>query len=112
MTGLHKIRPVKCKQCRDTIGWKYVFAYEESEKYKEGKCIIERAYLAKNRSRSNSNNSISDKEQDDEGDQEEGSIATELAQIVGQVEEHGIQIATGSGNSSQESGARESSTEQ
>lgn len=75
MTGLHKIRPVKCKQCRDTIGWKYVFAYEESEKYKEGKCIIERAYLAKNRS--NSNNSISDddlKEQQD--DQEEESMAT------------------------------------
>ena len=76
MTGLHKIRPVKCKQCRDTIGWKYVFAYEESEKYKEGKCIIERAYLAKNRS--NSNNSISDddlKEQQDD-DQEEDSMAT------------------------------------
>ena len=83
MTGLHKIRPIKCKQCRDTIGWKYVFAYEESEKYKEGKCIIERAYLAKNRS--NSNNCISDKE--DEDDQEEGSIATEIAQVVGQVGE-------------------------
>ena len=75
MTGLHKILPVKCKQCRDTIGWKYVFAYEESEKYKEGKCIIERAYLAKNRS--NSKNSISDddlKEQQD--DQEEDSMVT------------------------------------
>ena len=98
MTGLHKIRPVKCKQCRDTIGWKYVFAYEESEKYKEGKCIIERAYLAKNRS--NSNKSISDQDLEDE---EEGSMATEIAQVTGQLEESGAQIPTGSGNSSQES---------
>ena len=30
-----------------TIGWTYVFAYEQSEKYKEGKFIIERAYMAK-----------------------------------------------------------------
>jgi hypothetical protein len=54
-----------------------VFAYEESEKYKEGKCIIERAYLAKNRS--NSNDAISDKELDDDDDQDEGSMATQLA---------------------------------
>mmetsp|Transcript_5375 Transcript_5375/g.9023 ORF Transcript_5375/g.9023 Transcript_5375/m.9023 type:complete len:88 (+) Transcript_5375:271-534(+) len=48
MTGLHKIRTIKCIQCRQSIGWTYVFAYEESEKYKVGKFIIERFYLAKN----------------------------------------------------------------
>ena len=47
MTGLHKIKTIKCKRCRQSIGWTYVFAYEESEKYKEGKYIIERFYLAK-----------------------------------------------------------------
>lgn len=64
MTGLHRIRAIKCKKCRQTIGWTYVsvpilnsspnlsifeqvFAYEESEKYKEGKFIIERFYIAK-----------------------------------------------------------------
>ena len=43
-----------------------MFAYEESEKYKEGKCIIERAYLAKNRS--NQENSISDEDLKDDED--------------------------------------------
>ena len=47
MTGLHRIKSLKCIQCKITIGWTYVFAYEESEKYKEGKFIIERHYLEK-----------------------------------------------------------------
>lgn len=47
MTGLHKIRSIKCIQCKTTVGWTYVFAYAESEKYKEGKFIIERYYVAK-----------------------------------------------------------------
>lgn len=47
MTGLHTVKSLICKQCRLTIGWTYVFAYEESEKYKEGKFIIERAFMAK-----------------------------------------------------------------
>lgn len=47
MTGLHTVKSVMCKQCRVVIGWTYVFAYEESEKYKEGKFIVERDYMAK-----------------------------------------------------------------
>ena len=47
VTGLHRIRALKCIKCRSEIGWTYIFAYEESEKYKEGKFIIERYYLAK-----------------------------------------------------------------
>ena len=47
MTGLHRVRSIKCKKCEVTVGWTYVFAYAESEKYKEGKFIIERHYVAK-----------------------------------------------------------------
>lgn len=47
LTGLHTVKSVICKQCRQVVGWTYVFAYEQSEKYKEGKFIIERAYMAK-----------------------------------------------------------------
>ena len=47
MTGLHTVKSVICKQCRQVVGWTYVYAYEQSEKYKEGKFIIEKAYMVK-----------------------------------------------------------------
>ena len=47
MTGLHRIRSIKCIQCRQTIGWTYVYAYEQSEKYKENKFIVERSFIEK-----------------------------------------------------------------
>lgn len=39
---------------------KKIFAYEESEKYKEGKYIIERSYLAKNTGAINDMESVKD----------------------------------------------------
>ena len=45
MTGLHTVKSVMCKSCRQVGGWTYDFAYEASEKYKEGKFIIERSYM-------------------------------------------------------------------
>ena len=33
------------RQCHDTVGWKYDKAYETSEKYKEGKFILEAELL-------------------------------------------------------------------
>ena len=55
MTGLHKVCDLFCCNCDTLIGWKYVSyqlrvqeeAYEETEKYKEGKFIIERATVIK-----------------------------------------------------------------
>ncbi|KAL8737828.1 MAG: hypothetical protein Q9181_001319 [Wetmoreana brouardii] len=35
-TGRHQVRDVICKQCKETVGWKYDKAYEAAEKYKEG----------------------------------------------------------------------------
>ena len=58
ITGIHKIRSVSCKKCKTTIGWTYVFAYEESEKYKEGKFIIERYHISKKNTNHNENDDI------------------------------------------------------
>lgn len=40
-TGRHVVRDITCRQCNETVGWKYDKAYEASEKYKEGKFILE-----------------------------------------------------------------------
>jgi len=47
MTGVHVVSDVYCVQCSVVIGWTYVKAYEEDQKYKEGKFIIEKAYMSK-----------------------------------------------------------------
>lgn len=44
-TGRHVVRDIACRQCNETVGWKYDKAYEASEKYKEGKFILEEELL-------------------------------------------------------------------
>lgn len=44
-TGRHVVRDITCRQCKETVGWKYDKAYESSEKYKEGKFILEHELL-------------------------------------------------------------------
>ena len=41
-TGLHTVCDIYCIYCQAILGWKYERAYENSEKYKEGKYILER----------------------------------------------------------------------
>ena len=45
LTGLHKVCDVYCRGCHTEIGWKYEDAYEQTEKYKVGKIILEKFYL-------------------------------------------------------------------
>ena len=45
-TGRHVVRDIRCRQCRETVGWKYDKAFESSEKYKEGKYILEAELLS------------------------------------------------------------------
>ena len=45
LTGLHRVCDVYCSGCQIDIGWKYVYAFEETEKYKVGKVIIEKFYF-------------------------------------------------------------------
>ncbi|CAD5120586.1 DgyrCDS9148 [Dimorphilus gyrociliatus] len=45
LTGRHMVRDVSCKNCGAKLGWIYEFANEESQRYKEGKVILERALV-------------------------------------------------------------------
>ncbi|KER29362.1 hypothetical protein T265_13391, partial [Opisthorchis viverrini] len=47
LTGLHSVADIYCDCCHTVLGWKYEQAYETSQKYKEGKYIIELAHLIK-----------------------------------------------------------------
>lgn len=44
-TGRHIVRDIMCKQCKEIVGWKYDKAFEATEKYKEGKFILEAELL-------------------------------------------------------------------
>lgn len=44
-TGRHVVRDIHCRGCNTCVGWKYDKAYESSEKYKEGKFILEAELL-------------------------------------------------------------------
>ncbi|KAI8996830.1 hypothetical protein BDB01DRAFT_768676 [Pilobolus umbonatus] len=41
-TGDHCISFIYCKGCNEEIGWVYIKAYEQDQKYKEGKYILEK----------------------------------------------------------------------
>ncbi len=47
-TGLHLVEDVKCTACSAVIGWKYLKAYEPSQKYKEGRFILEKELICEN----------------------------------------------------------------
>eukprot|EP00793_Prasinoderma_coloniale_P001848 PRCOL_00003654-RA len=50
-TGLHTVSDIYCTACNQIIGWKYEQAYEKSQKYKEGKFILERHKIVERVSR-------------------------------------------------------------
>lgn len=47
LTGLHAVADIYCENCHTTLGWKYEQAFELSQKYKEGKYIIELSHMIK-----------------------------------------------------------------
>ncbi|XP_047142270.1 protein yippee-like 1 [Hydra vulgaris] len=47
LTGLHAVADIYCENCKTALGWKYEHAFERSQKYKEGKYIIEMAHMLK-----------------------------------------------------------------
>lgn len=46
LTGRHMVRDVMCKNCKQKLGWSYEFAVEESQRYKEGRVILEHALIS------------------------------------------------------------------
>lgn len=47
ISGLYTVAYIHCNDCGDMLGWKYERAYEESQKYKEGKFILEKYKISK-----------------------------------------------------------------
>lgn len=47
ITGLHVVCDLYCSCCKNIVGWKYVDAQEETQKYKIGKYILEKAKIKK-----------------------------------------------------------------
>lgn len=41
VTGAHTVGDISCAQCGSVLGWKYIAAEEEAQKYKIGKFILE-----------------------------------------------------------------------
>lgn len=41
VTGAHTVSDISCRGCGSVLGWKYVGAEEEAQKYKVGKFILE-----------------------------------------------------------------------
>ncbi|KAM3413495.1 Protein yippee-like 1 [Cercospora zeina] len=41
VTGAHTVGDISCSQCGSVLGWKYIHAEDESQKYKIGKFILE-----------------------------------------------------------------------
>lgn len=44
-TGWHTVADIMCIRCGKSLGWKYFHAFRESERYKVGKSILEKAYV-------------------------------------------------------------------
>jgi hypothetical protein len=44
-TGAHIVRDIFCLNCQRLLGWQYITAHQEPQKYKEGKYILEMALV-------------------------------------------------------------------
>ncbi|KAL5068491.1 hypothetical protein RYX36_019378 [Vicia faba] len=47
ITGLYTTADVYCCDCNQVLGWKYEKAYQENQKYKEGKYILEKSKVVR-----------------------------------------------------------------
>ncbi|ERM93741.1 protein yippee-like At5g53940 isoform X2 [Amborella trichopoda] len=44
-SGMHTVADIFCSCCGQIVGWKYEAAHEKTQKYKEGKFILERGRI-------------------------------------------------------------------
>jgi len=49
ITGRHTVCDIHCANCYVVLGWKYEEAFEDSQKYKVGKYILEKSLMMKDR---------------------------------------------------------------
>lgn len=67
-TGLHTIRDIHCVACGMVVGWKYVKAFESSQRYKEGSLDLDFAQLQ------NATSAVQEKGQQDEKGNSSGCL--------------------------------------
>eukprot|EP00689_Sawyeria_marylandensis_P001464 EC821717.1.p1 GENE.EC821717.1~~EC821717.1.p1 ORF type:complete len:143 (+),score=44.81 EC821717.1:142-570(+) len=63
MTGVHIVADIFCLKCNTTIGWRYYEAYNESEKYKVGKFVLEKELVKIEKKTFNCLNGVEEKYQ-------------------------------------------------
>lgn len=44
-TGTYTLEDVRCRACRAPLGWRYLTAAADDQKYKEGACLLQQAAL-------------------------------------------------------------------
>lgn len=44
-TGQHFVRDVSCKRCQSKVGWMYEYAVDQTQTYKEGHFVLEKARI-------------------------------------------------------------------
>ncbi|KAJ2162079.1 hypothetical protein GGF46_000954 [Coemansia sp. RSA 552] len=44
-TGVHIVRDIFCMHCNTYVGWTYIKAFKEDQRFKEGKFILERELI-------------------------------------------------------------------
>lgn len=47
ISGIHKVADVRCTVCTTLLGWVYLEAKEDSQKYKEGRILLEKIRLTR-----------------------------------------------------------------
>jgi hypothetical protein len=47
LTGIHTIAEISCILCHSKLGWKYIYAVEPPQKFKENKFIVEKLKIIK-----------------------------------------------------------------
>lgn len=73
VTGAHTVSDISCRSCGSVLGWKYVDAAEEAQKYKVGKFILETKRVVKG---------VAWEDRDDENDN--GRAAAEGEGVLGE----------------------------
>lgn len=73
LTGRHMVRDISCKNCEAKLGWIYEFATEESQRYKEGRVILERALVRETEGFANDDTSAAADATGSGGDNSQGS---------------------------------------
>ena len=67
VTGAHTVGDISCSQCGSVLGWKYIHAEDDAQKYKIGKFILETKRVCRSSTWEMASN--------EDGDDEESGVA-------------------------------------